>query len=116
MTLKEFRQSILAITREKFDEPCTHSLDLAIRRVAFKQGQLKRLIMMGQRAKFQTAQKQVAAWRRELVRLEEKRKRFSNMKAGIFPNANPARRIRASRRRAPLLVTAGIDARYVSEA
>ena len=97
MTLRDFRRAAIEITSEEFNAVCIHPLEHGIARARFRQDQLKRLIEMGRKAKFQTAKRQVAAWQRELVRLEGVQTRLANTKAGVFPRRNPDRRSRPKR-------------------
>lgn len=90
MTFKEFKKKILEISGEQFQAVQFHPLEHGIRRALFEENKLKRMIAIGRRSDCETAKRRVAAWQRQLQRVQQTRKRLENTRDGIFAPAPAA--------------------------
>ena len=84
MTYKDFKKKIREVSAEVYKPTSFHPLQHGIQRATFEEQKLKRLIAIGRRASFETARNRVAAWERQLVRVQQTRQRLMNTRDGIF--------------------------------
>ena len=93
MTFKEFRQRVLAISRDEFIATHSRPLEHGIERAHFEEEKLKRLIAVARQAKFVTARRRLEAWQRQLEKVRSVRERLECTNANVFPNSRKSRRV-----------------------
>ena len=84
MTYKDFKAHVRAVEAETFQPTQTHPILFGLERLAFQSHRLQRLIGIH----FATARARLAAWRRELKRVNAKKARLTRF--NVLTSASPS--------------------------
>ena len=88
MTYKDFKAHVRAVEAETFQPTQTHPILFGLERLAFQSHRLQRLIGIAEQVHFATARARLAAWRRELKRVNAKKARLTRF--NVLTSASPS--------------------------
>ena len=90
MTYKDFKARVRAIEGELFRPTQMHPILFALERADFEEQKLNKLIATARLANFATAKNRLAAWRRQLGRVQARKIRLAQFGGGSTAPPNNA--------------------------
>lgn len=88
MTYSEFMCAVRSIQTEPFICEDCHPIEYGMRRAAFEQRQLERLIILASKSEYLTVRRRLTAWQRKLSRAIALQDRFKSL--GLSVNNSTA--------------------------